>query len=95
MIERLEFFKFFYSDYLIFIKKKDKYICKDIILTYFKLKNLKYVNKIYIDNLDIENIEIYDNNEYKIYKEKSMLISIIEGIRTYEKENCYNINSNN
>ena len=73
----------------------NKYECSDIILTYFKLENLKYVNKIYIDNLEIEKIENFDNNQYKIYKEKSILISIIERIKSYEKENCYNFNSYN
>ena len=89
MKEKYEVIKKLYPNYLILFKVKDKYksinIDKDII-DYFKLKNLKYVNKIILNNLDVEVREDYDNNLYNIYYIKIKLIKYLKGLY-YEKEN--------
>ena len=90
MKERYEIIKKMYPNYLILFKVKDKIkyigIDKDII-DYFKLDNLKYVNKIVLNNLDIEKIEEYDNNLYNTYYIKLKLIKYLKGLVNYEKEN--------
>ena len=83
MKERYEIIKKIYPNYLILFKEKEKIkymvIDKDIV-DYFKIKNIKNVNKIILNNLDIEEIINYDNNLYNIYYIKIKLIKWLKGI---------------
>lgn len=83
MKERYVIIKKIYPDYLILFKEKEniKYVGIDKeIMKYFKLDNLKNVNKILLNNLDIEEKEEYTNNLYDIYYIKVKIKNWLKGI---------------
>jgi hypothetical protein len=82
MKERYNILKMIYPNYLIYIKKKDKYQLINIdslIDIYFNTEN---TNKIYLDNLEIEKIEEHSNNNYELLEKKTKLIILIERLKS-------------
>ena len=90
MINRYNFTKNVYKDYLIIIRRKNKYytFSKDKkILNYINFKDKIYVikkkqiNYLVLDNLDIIDITKYDNNNYNKYLFLSYIDDILLEIR--------------
>lgn len=90
MINRYNFTKNVYKDYLIIIRRKNKYytFSKDKkILNYINFKDKIYVikkkqiNYLILDNLDIIDITKYDNNNYNKYLYLSYIDDILLEIR--------------
>ena len=90
MINRYNFTKNVYKDYLIIIRRKNKYytFSKDKkILNYINFKDKIYVIKkkqityLVLDNLDIIDITKYDNNNYNKYLYLSYIDDILLEIR--------------
>lgn len=90
MINRYNFTKNVYKDYLIIIRRKNKYytFSKDKkILNYINFKDKIYVikkkqiNYLVLDNLDIIDITKYDNNNYNKYLYLSYIDDILLEIR--------------
>jgi hypothetical protein len=82
MKERYNILKMIYPNYLIYIKKKDKYQLINIdslIDIYFNTEN---TNKIYLDNLEIEKIEKHSDNNYELLEKKTKLIILIERLKS-------------
>jgi hypothetical protein len=96
MKNRYEIIKSLYPNYLILIKKKNKYftfnIDKNILkyINYKKNKDLekKNINYLILDNLDIIKTTDYkEKNKYYTYLIKSSIIINIESRLLNEKEN--------
>ena len=90
MINRYNFTKNVYKDYLIIIRRKNKYytFSKDKkILNYINFKDKiyvikkKHINYLVLDNLDIIDITKYDNNNYNKYLYLSYIDDILLEIR--------------
>ena len=79
MINRYNFTKNVYKDYLIIIRRKNKYytFSKDKIYVIKK----KQINYLVLDNLDIIDITKYDNNNYNKYLYLSYIDDILLEIR--------------
>lgn len=85
MKNRYYFFKKKFKDYIILIKKKDKYYTfdqDDEILKYMEYKKLsdiriRKINYIIIDNLEIEQIKEYKENNYELFLLKTFIRKIL------------------
>ena len=85
---RYLFFKKKYKNYLLLLKKKDKYCSFDydkLILNFINFKNIrdlqkKKINYIIIDNLEIELISENEDNNYQLYLLRAFFINIIKQI---------------
>ena len=87
MFNRYYEIKNIYKDYIIFIKRKNKYILMEnnTFIELLNLKKLKYIKKRNINYLILDNLEIlekheYENNRYNEYYIKSKLIDIVKYI---------------
>ncbi len=93
---RYKFIKDIYSNYIIFIKKKNKYYTYDIdnkMLRSLKVNYYKDIDKYKINYLLINNLEIINKVEYKNNNYNKYLINyLINEIynRYKEREDGYN-----
>ena len=101
MYNRYNILKIFHKEYVILIKKNNKYYSFNYdkrLFNYFN-NNINNLNKYYINYIILDNKEImerkeYINNKYKEYMYKIFIINIV---KSYEKESnnrCINFNNN-
>ncbi|MDD2208461.1 MAG: hypothetical protein PHG03_00740 [Bacilli bacterium] len=88
MKNRYLFFKRKYNNYLLLVKKKDKYHTFNydkLILNFINFKNIRdlqknKINYIIIDNLEIEFISENEDNNYQLYLLRAFFINMIKQI---------------